>query len=331
MEGKVHKAVLDKREEYYSQLPENFEALTEYIGWKAPIVVLCRKCGRIHTYTEARDAVRQKCQVCHLRELRWKSTEKLLAILESNNMELVDWPEDSKVAVIRCKVCGDEFSRKVRDVITHKTTKCANCRKIEITNKPQKKYYRGGLTEEEYETRKKQREIDQQCRMKDELDALLKKYATDYDIVSVDKNMQDVTLRHKVCGHVFKTNKARMKKGHGCKICSRRGDSKGVQEIEEYLNENEISYEREKRFEECRRVNPLPFDFFIPSMNLLIEYNGEQHYRATEMFGGEKKLKLYQERDKIKRKFAKENGYRILIIPWYKDPIPMLNREINRE
>ena len=119
MEGKVHKAVLDKREEYYSQLPEDFEALTEYIGWKAPIVVLCRKCGRIHTYTEARDAVRQKCQVCHLRELRWKSTEKLLAILESNNMELVDWPEDSKVAIIRCKVCGDEFSRKVRDVITH--------------------------------------------------------------------------------------------------------------------------------------------------------------------------------------------------------------------
>ena len=46
---------------------------------------------------------------------------------------------------------------------------------------------------------------------------------------------------------------------------------------------------------------------------------------------GEKKLELYRERDRIKRQFAREHGYRLLVIPWYKDPVPMLRDEINRE
>jgi hypothetical protein len=31
-----------------------------------------------------------------------------------------------------------------------------------------------------------------------------------------------------------------------------------------------------------------PFDFYLPDYNLLIEFQGRQHYEAVEKFGGEK-------------------------------------------
>ena len=326
MRSQDRKGYAENKESFYSRLPEGIVALTEYITWKKPITVYCEKCGRTHTYSEARYAVTRKCHGCYLMEIRKASTDKLLDVLKEHDMTLVEWPDDSLMATIKCEKCGDSFVRKVDDVIRRGYTSCPNCLKIKTASKP-KKIYRHGLSEEQ---RKAKEEVRKQ-RMKSELDELLANYADDYDIVSVDDNLRDLILRHKACGHEFATNKDRMKKGYGCKICSKRGVSKAAQEIENYLLRNGIQFEREKRFEECRRKNPLPFDFFIPSSNLLIEYNGEQHYRATELFGGEKKLELYRERDRIKRQFAKSHGYRLLIIPWYKDPVPMLRDEINRE
>lgn len=63
----------------------------------------------------------------------------------------------------------------------------------------------------------------------------------------------------------------------------------------------------------------LSFDFHIPSVNLLIECQGEQHYRPKN-FGGcskelaEKNFKIQQYHDLLKRKFAKENGIDLLEI-----------------
>ena len=63
----------------------------------------------------------------------------------------------------------------------------------------------------------------------------------------------------------------------------------------------------------------LSFDFHIPSVNLLIECQGEQHYRSKN-FGGcfkdlaEKNFKIQQHHDLLKRKFAKENGIDLLEI-----------------
>lgn len=39
---------------------------------------------------------------------------------------------------------------------------------------------------------------------------------------------------------------------------------------------------------------------------ILIECQGEQHYRSTEWFGGDEYLKKVQEHDRIKREFAKK-------------------------
>lgn len=53
-------------------------------------------------------------------------------------------------------------------------------------------------------------------------------------------------------------------------------------------------------------------DVFIPSLNLALEHQGQQHYRAVTAFGGEEALSRGVERDTIKRRLCEENGVELL-------------------
>jgi hypothetical protein len=61
-------------------------------------------------------------------------------------------------------------------------------------------------------------------------------------------------------------------------------------------------------------------DIFIPSLNVAIEYHGEQHYRAVAFFGGEERLKETKARDTQKASRLARNG--VTLIEWrYDRPI----------
>jgi hypothetical protein len=49
-------------------------------------------------------------------------------------------------------------------------------------------------------------------------------------------------------------------------------------------------------------------DIYLPELNLALEYQGEQHYRPVDIFGGEETLKATILRDERKRKVCQENG-----------------------
>lgn len=103
--------------------------------------------------------------------------------------------------------------------------------------------------------------------------------------------------------------------GNGCPICK---ESKGEKKIRSYFQINNIKFIPQKRFKNCRGKLPLPFDFYIPSKKLLIEYNGEQHYKPIDFFGGYKKFLKQKHNDWLKRKYAKDNKISLLTIS-YKD------------
>lgn len=68
------------------------------------------------------------------------------------------------------------------------------------------------------------------------------------------------------------------------------------------------------------------FDIYIKSKNILIEYNGIQHYKYTDFFQKTKKVfKEQKKRDKKKYKLAKKNGFSVIIFkydePLFKDYI----------
>ena len=61
-------------------------------------------------------------------------------------------------------------------------------------------------------------------------------------------------------------------------------------------------------------------DIFIPSLSIAIEYQGVQHFRAVDIFGGEEGMKDRRERDATKRKLCDLHG--IELIEWnYNDPL----------
>lgn len=97
--------------------------------------------------------------------------------------------------------------------------------------------------------------------------------------------------------------------------CSRV--SRGEEEISSILDELDICYIREYKFDDCVDVRNLRFDFFLPDYDMCIEFHGLQHFEAVEYFGGEERLINQQRRDKIKRDFCKNNGLTLLEIPYH--------------
>lgn len=59
-------------------------------------------------------------------------------------------------------------------------------------------------------------------------------------------------------------------------------------------------------------LNRQRFDVYIPELNLAIEYQGQQHYVAVDLFGGEEGLKRTKQRDKEKLQLSKINGVDIV-------------------
>lgn len=87
--------------------------------------------------------------------------------------------------------------------------------------------------------------------------------------------------------------------GGGCPRCS---VSKGEKAIASWLDEKGILYEPQKKFDNCKNVLSLPFDFYLPDYNILIEYNGKQHYEPIKYFGGQKTFDNQVLRDNIKKR-----------------------------
>jgi hypothetical protein len=62
-------------------------------------------------------------------------------------------------------------------------------------------------------------------------------------------------------------------------------------------------------------------DFFVPSKNIIIEYNGKQHYQPVGVFGGAKEFHRQQKRDRNVRDYCKENNIKLLEISYLQYPI----------
>lgn len=119
------------------------------------------------------------------------------------------------------------------------------------------------------------------------------------------------------CGKHFVNNLANYKCGYGvCPKCSHRV-SRGEYIIANILEQYNIRFEQEKRFDECRDQKPLPFDFFIPSKNLLIEFDGEQHYKKMRTFDTDESFAKRQYHDKLKTEFCKNSKIDLLRIPYW--------------
>ena len=85
--------------------------------------------------------------------------------------------------------------------------------------------------------------------------------------------------------------------------------------IKKFLEKNNILYETQKRFKELPRLS---FDFYVPDVNLLIEYQGEQHYLDVAFFNKKyHSMDITKKHDQMKKEHCQKNNIRLIEIPYY--------------
>ena len=105
--------------------------------------------------------------------------------------------------------------------------------------------------------------------------------------------------------------------GYICNLCYTEDTmSRGEYMTKTILQKHNINFVPQKRFDDCRDVHTLPFDFYLPDQNLIIEIMGEQHEYPVALFGGEEGFEKRIKHDKMKRDYLKQHDIDILDI-WY--------------
>lgn len=117
------------------------------------------------------------------------------------------------------------------------------------------------------------------------------------------------------CGNSFITTAHRLKQGNtqscGCLV------SKGENKIKELLTSMKIEYISQYSFQDLVDIAPLRFDFYLPKFNTLIEYQGEQHYKSVNKWGGEEGFRDRIKKDSMKRNYCLRNNIKLIEVPYW--------------
>ena len=135
-----------------------------------------------------------------------------------------------------------------------------------------------------------------------------------YPDINYIKAKTEVTIKCEVHGN-FKQLPFNHLSGSGCPKCKM---SKGEINIINSLEKLNIKFETQYKFDDCRFRYRLPFDFavFINGNIGLIEFHGEQHYKAIPFFNKNNKFEELKIRDEVKLNYAITKNIKLLIIPF---------------
>lgn len=96
-------------------------------------------------------------------------------------------------------------------------------------------------------------------------------------------------------------------------------ESHGEQKIRELLSNNNIKFESQKKFSDFNYSDTKgkpKYDFYLPEYNILIEYDGEQHFKPIENWNGIEGFELRKKHDIIKNEYALKNNFILIRIPY---------------
>ena len=140
-------------------------------------------------------------------------------------------------------------------------------------------------------------------------DEIFKLVGNEYELLEDYKTVfTKVEFIHNKCNKKFLMRPNNFLNGQRCPYCK---SSKGEKSIQDYLTKNNISFIKQKYFEDCKDKKYLPFDFYLEDYNLCIEYDGEFHYRNVYYESCLEKTKLH---DKMKDEYCNKNNINLLRI-----------------
>ena len=143
----------------------------------------------------------------------------------------------------------------------------------------------------------------------------------EYEVIEYDRINRIATIKHIPCNYTYSVNASDMYYKH-VGICNKCYGSFGESSIIRALDELGINYIYQY-YPGVRDKKKLSYDFFLPDYNILIEYQGTQHF-YPKTFGGisneraEINLALQKKHDKIKYDYANSHGFNLYYLT-YKD------------
>ena len=268
--------------------------LTPYVRMKDPITLKHLTCGRTYITTPGnaikRNKVSLKCPLCGLENNPGNSHSEEEFAKDFNekfgdNFEYIrgTYSKFHEDAEFICKKCNIYFFAQPASFRTDRQNHCPKC-----TSHPNK-YYR--LTTEE---------------------EIFNEFGTEYTLIyEYNDRRENIKIKHNKCGYEWIARKYNfLRHESNCKICHDY-TSNGEKAVMSYLKSTNIKYEHQKRFDWCADKQKLPFDFYLPEYNIIIEVDGKQHYEPTERFGGEEGFRYRHEHDLYKDNQAAKHGIEV--------------------
>lgn len=133
----------------------------------------------------------------------------------------------------------------------------------------------------------------------------------------INNHKNNLKIKCPSCKDVFTTSLVYFTQ-HGGQLCKKckTTESIGEMRIRIYLENHNIEFSQEYWFDNCRDIKPLPFDFYLPRYNTVIEFDGRQHFIDTNYFTYS--FDKVRKHDDIKNKYCMNNNIDIIRIPYTK-------------
>lgn len=265
---------------------------TQYINNSTRMRYICpkHKDKGILTITYADLRLGRGCAYCAKRAKRTpEEYEKELKEIFPNIIPLENYVNLKTKIKHKCLICGEEWYAVPTNLL-HLKEGCPRCGK-------------------------------NHRRTQEELEEDIKKINPNIKVLGeFSKVANKIEFECLVCGHKWFAKPNNILNGKGCPFCKK--SSKGEKVIYNYLKEKNINFVFQKTFEDCKNINVLPFDFYLPELNVCIEYDGIYHYkpipRKNETFEeAEKRYKETKIRDEIKTQYCIKNNIKLLRIPYF--------------
>lgn len=262
----------------------DLEVLGNYVNERTRIEIRCKKCGCKYHPLPSSLYMKHGCPKCGRAILKAQEEfESELNVVNSNINVLSEYKGNKVKISVSCKVCGYEWEATPNSLLRGKgCARCAGTKK---------------RTQEEF--------IDEMVQKHPKID-VVEKYKN---------NTTKIECHCNICGNNFsRTPKSMLVYGYGCPICKK---SKGELRIYNYPTNKSINFNTQHTFKDCKDIHVLPFDFYIPKLDTIIEYDGKQHFEVNEFFGGIDGFKATQLHDKIKTDYCTSNNIKIIRIAYY--------------
>lgn len=276
------------------------ECLGEYINNATKILHKCKRCE--YTWFARPDSILHNhlCPICAF-ELREKGNKKFSQDTFVNKMKNVnknikiigEYKGIDKNIKCQCLLCNNIWNPMANDILNNHRG-CPECGKLKSAN----------------------------SRRKTHIEFLYDLYMVNPNIEALSEYVSSrikIKCRCKTDGYEWDSTPNNLLSGKGCPRCN---TPKGELAIAKFLDNKNIYYIRQYKFDDCKNKNHLFFDFYLSDYNMCIEYDGEQHFEIVDFSShnqerAKKQFEKIKLRDNIKNKYCQQNNIKLLRIPYW--------------